>query len=569
MSGGTRLRIGLDFDNTIISYAGLFRELALSRDWVPPETPPSKEAVKRRLIEEDGNDLRWQRLQADAYGERLLTVDPAPGCLEFVRKAAEDGHELFIVSHKTERSNFDPTVELRKWAWDWLRKNGFLSEAGIREKNVRFAATRDEKVSIIASLELDLFVDDMLVVLEHAAFPGSSQPVHYRAPSGLSDEPPAPPGVLRTSSWAEVGRLVDAISETGPAPYRAVTRGLGSRPVEIGPAGPAGNNRLLKLTLEDGKDVVLKRYLLDPRDPRRRSAAEHRALKLLRGNGLRNVPEPLHHDEAAGFALLSYVAGKPLRGEPVTAEHVRQAVSFLGRLGDLHLKTLDEDIPEGADSRRCLADFVRHVERRWAGVREGASDAPSGKAAAELLDRKVLPVKRRIIETFGERAAALGVDPEEPVPAAERILSPSDFGFHNAVLAPDGRVHFMDFEYFGRDDPAKLVADFVHHAGQDLSWELKKLFLESFHAAFSRKESFLLRLRLVIDLIGLEWVLIILNVLAPESLARRRFSRPEADAAELVARRLSLAEERLEKMSEYVSAGPYVTVPEFSPLLKP
>ena len=39
-------------------------------------------------------------------------------------------------------------------------------------------------------------------------------------------------------------------------------------------------------------------------------------------------------------------------------------------------------------------------------------------------------------------------------------LSPSDFGFHNALVDDDGQVTFLDFEYAGRDDPAKLVSDF-------------------------------------------------------------------------------------------------------------
>src|SRR6185503_11886129 len=41
-------------------------------------------------------------------------------------------------------------------------------------------------------------------------------------------------------------------------------------------------------------------------------------------------------------------------------------------------------------------------------------------------------------------------------------LSPSDFGYHNAVLADDETVRFFDFEYAGWDDPAKLVCDFFN-----------------------------------------------------------------------------------------------------------
>src|SRR5260221_2700014 len=50
-----------------------------------------------------------------------------------------------------------------------------------------------------------------------------------------------------------------------------------------------------------------------------------------------------------------------------------------------------------------------------------------------------------------------------------QILSPSDFGFHNALQRADGTLAFIDFEYFGWDDPVKLLADVVWHPGMRLS----------------------------------------------------------------------------------------------------
>src|SRR5258708_29751946 len=34
------------------------------------------------------------------------------------------------------------------------------------------------------------------------------------------------------------------------------------------------------------------------------------------------------------------------------------------------------------------------------------------------------------------------------------------FGFHNALLRPSQELCFLDFEYAGHDDPAKMVGDF-------------------------------------------------------------------------------------------------------------
>src|SRR5207244_11655608 len=59
-----------------------------------------------------------------------------------------------------------------------------------------------------------------------------------------------------------------------------------------------------------------------------------------------------------------------------------------------------------------------------------------------------------------QRSLRCGWSLVEELPVFRRCLSPSDFGFHNALLADDGRLRFLDFEYAGWDDPAKLVCDF-------------------------------------------------------------------------------------------------------------
>ena len=148
----------------------------------------------------------------------------------------------------------------------------------------------------------------------------------------------------------------------------------------------------------------------------------------------------------------------------------------------------------------------------------------------------------------GAAAKAQGLDLSEPLPAARRILCPSDFGFHNAVLSPRGRVQFVDFDYFGLEDPAQLAADFTHHQAQKLGPELRALFVAELARALPDPEAFLRRYRLVSPLVGLEWVLIVLNVLAPEKLARLRFSNPKADLGKLLRRRLNLAERLVRRL---------------------
>src|SRR5439155_8394299 len=105
-----------------------------------------------------------------------------------------------------------------------------------------------------------------------------------------------------------------------------------------------------------------------------------------------------------------------------------------------------------------------------------------------------------------------------------RTLSHSDFGFHNGLRQPDGRIIFLDFEYFGWDDPAKMIADFLLHPAMDLSAQAKKNFACALFQRFADWPGLVPRVESVYPLFGLKWCLIFLNEFLPAPLARRQFA---------------------------------------------
>ena len=113
---------------------------------------------------------------------------------------------------------------------------------------------------------------------------------------------------------------------------------------------------------------------------------------------------------------------------------------------------------------------------------------------------------------------------EVPIPLSERTLSPSDFGFHNAIRRAGGRLVFLDLEYFGWDDPAKTAADFLLHPGMQLAGTLKRRFFSRIAAAFASVPTLPLRVRAVYPLFALKWCAILLNDFALEHRARRCFA---------------------------------------------
>ncbi len=159
--------IGIDFDNTIVSYDSLFYETALERGVIKAHTPPNKKAV-RDAIRTSYGDVEWQRLQGAVYGPGIGRAKPADGVLDFLRMSEELGCSCYIVSHKTLFSPHDEThTNLRTAALNWLQEKGFFKEVSltIRHERVFFENTRQQKIAKIKSLICDVFIDDLQEIL--------------------------------------------------------------------------------------------------------------------------------------------------------------------------------------------------------------------------------------------------------------------------------------------------------------------------------------------------------------------------------------------------------------------
>lgn len=171
------MRIGIDFDNTIICYDKVFCNLAKSWQLVEPDYQGSKLALRDKLRGLPDGDLIWQRLQGKVYGEFISEAEIFTGFKEFVITAKNfPDVELFIVSHKTELGHFDTKqINLRDAARHWLRSQGFFSlpEIQIPETNLYFETTREDKINRIKTLGCTHFIDDLIEVLDEPSFPKS------------------------------------------------------------------------------------------------------------------------------------------------------------------------------------------------------------------------------------------------------------------------------------------------------------------------------------------------------------------------------------------------------------
>jgi len=129
---------------------------------------------------------------------------------------------------------------------------------------------------------------------------------------------------------------------------------------------------------------------------------------------------------------------------------------------------------------------------------------------------------------------------ERPLAPADRTLSPSDFGLHNALRTAAGLV-FLDFEYFGWDDPVKLVADVVWHPGMGLDSDARQKFFAGAADVYRVDAGFLSRFERDAPLYGLRWALIVLGEFLPAVRERRRAAGATDDGPALLERQLAKA----------------------------
>lgn len=203
------MRIGLDFDNTIVRYDEVFHRYAVRLFNMPSDIPRDKPSVKGYFwtYEKDGGWDHWVELQGIVYGEKMEEAVPTPGLEHFLERCRDTGAHLSIVSHKTEYPAKGPRVCLWDSAWHWLESRRFFDPAGvgIRREDVFFEKERRLKLARIEKQRCALFVDDLLDVLEESEFPQGVERVLY---DPADRQEPSDQTIMKCRSWEDISHVV-------------------------------------------------------------------------------------------------------------------------------------------------------------------------------------------------------------------------------------------------------------------------------------------------------------------------------------------------------------------------
>jgi hypothetical protein len=304
------------------------------------------------------------------------------------------------------------------------------------------------------------------------------------------------------------------------------------------------NNQVYRIDLNAGTPIVLKRYFSDPRDVRDRLSAEWSFLDLAWQDGIRTIPQPLAKDADADAALYGFVRGRKLETNELEVRHIDAAADFILAVNGRRRP----DLNPASDACFSISDHLQLVERRLLRLAALDPQAPNAADARRFVFMQLRPTWDAVRDRAVREALSLGLDLHRRLTEAECCRSPSDFGFHNALTTDDGVV-FLDFEYAGRDDPAKLVVDFVCQPEVPVRAEYHERFTGSLASRLPLDQAALARCKFLLDACRVKWTCILLNDFLPDGAARRAFAdageRDARCAAQLKKAKAKLAEIRL------------------------
>lgn len=173
------MRIGIDFDNTIVCYDDLFYRVALEDNLIEPRVPRSKIGV-REYLRSINAESDWTRLQGIVYGTRIQEALPYSGVLDFIRRGNQKGHEIFIISHRTKIPSSGMNYDLHEAGFSWLAKHLVSDDSPlVASKNIFFEQEKTAKIDRIRECCCDFFIDDLPEILLTDSFPFSTRKILF------------------------------------------------------------------------------------------------------------------------------------------------------------------------------------------------------------------------------------------------------------------------------------------------------------------------------------------------------------------------------------------------------
>ncbi|MBN2052419.1 phosphotransferase [Candidatus Woesearchaeota archaeon] len=548
MKKTSSLIIGVDFDNTIVDYDELFYALALEKKLIPADIGRTKSDV-RNYLRSVNNEDAWTELQGIGYTTKILGAKPFVGALEFFKKCKEAGITVLVISHKTKHPFIGEKEDLHSWARKWLDKHGFYSKTGLSDKEVFFELTKEEKMKRIRTQGCDYFIDDLPEFLEEKEFPSDVKKILFDPNNKYADSS----SYERYIEWDEIlENIISANEIENNAKGLLAKIGMkGKFSIERLTGGR--NNKVYKITT-DGKEFLLKQYFSHKNDPRNRLKAEYSFTTFCWNNNIKSVPKPFACDEKNQLGLYEFVNGRKLKQEEVNKEHINQAIDLFIAVNKYKNKAEAKKLPIASEACFSTKEHIALVEKRIERLKNIQADSDINKQAKLFIEKELIPKWEEVLKRIKKNIKDKKID-DKKISNDEKCISPSDFGYHNALLEEGknkakGKLRFLDFEYSGWDDPAKTLCDYFCQPELAAPIKYYDYFAKKAFANNKYAKKIIARASSLLPAYRIKWCCIMLNEFTKTDSERRKFASPE-DLNDMKRKQLEKTREYLSEMKSF------------------
>lgn len=309
---------------------------------------------------------------------------------------------------------------------------------------------------------------------------------------------------------------------------------LGQEADSVKSVNIGANNRSYSCLIGE-KNVFVKYFLKSNSDLREKISAEWNFLRYLEDLGEKDVPIPIAVNYEKNFIVLSYFEGLQATLSKNRIQLLEGSADFINRINRSRYGSSSLELPLASEHTSSIRDYVRLNNLKLVEL----ENAIQGEA---LVVRQLLQKTRNLSNSLDSQFSDFSEISDLKLLKEQLCLSPSDFGFHNMLIKSDCSTKFIDFEYAGWDDPAKLLCEFVLHPAMKLDLYEARVFIDRIDIEGIDPSWLRSRCQNLFGYALIRWVCIILNLFLPAHLERKLFANPSLNIVESKSKQVEKAE---------------------------
>lgn len=307
------------------------------------------------------------------------------------------------------------------------------------------------------------------------------------------------------------------------------------------------NNRIFCVIYDKNTKALLKTYFKHQNEMLDRLKREYTFINFAWNNNIRCLPKPFAADFQNNLALYKFIDGRKLNSSEINDKRIRQAISFFIKVNKYKDTAEAKDLPLASDACFSIEQHISHVKKRIEKLKKIETNSGINKKAKSFIYNELILKWGKAIAHLNESVRKYHLDVYETV-QKDKCISPSDFGYHNAMLDKHNKLYFIDFEYAGWDDPTKMICDFFCQPEVPVPSKYFNFFVKTIVDKTSDPEKFKHGIKALLPAYKIKWCCILLNEFLDIESNRRNFAYGEVDFDKIKSEQLEKARKYLESI---------------------